>query len=91
MATQLGDVTSYKRLTMQFKDSIGKYFTVSIDNPKTFDNGDYADMEAMDAAIEGVMDTIISKNIFHNKGNDLVEKVNARVIDYSSKDVMDVG
>jgi len=41
--------------------------------------------------IEGVMDTIISKNIFHNNGNDLVAKVNARILDYRSTDVMDVG
>jgi hypothetical protein len=40
--------------------------------------------------IEGVMDTIISKNIFHNNGNDLVAKVNARILDYKSTDVMDV-
>lgn len=91
MATVLGDVTSYKRLSMQFKDSIGKAVSITIDNPKTFDDGDYLDLAAMDAAIEGVMDTIIAKNIFHNKGNDLVTKVNARVISYSSKDVMDVG
>ena|GEM_PF-1156747 len=53
-------------------------------------NGDYADFAAQDAAIEGVMDTIISKNIFHNNGNDLVAKVNARILDYRSTDVMDV-
>jgi len=37
------------------------------------------------------MDTIITKNIFHNNGNDLVAKVNARILDYKSTDVMDVG
>ena len=36
------------------------------------------------------MDTIIEKNIFHNKGNDLVEKVDARIVDYKSTDVMDI-
>ncbi|MGD9552228.1 MAG: DUF2922 domain-containing protein [Candidatus Caldatribacteriota bacterium] len=48
-------------------------------------------MAAQDAAIEAVMDTIIAKNIFHNKGNDLLEKVNARIVEYSSTDVMDIG
>jgi len=48
------------------------------------------DLVAQDAAVEGVMDTIITKNIFHNNGNDLVAKVNARILDYKSTDVMDV-
>jgi len=54
MATELGEVTTYKRLYLQFRDSVGK------------------------------------TNIFHNNGNDLVAKVNARILDYKSTDVMDV-
>ncbi len=91
MATELGEVTSYKRLYLQFRDSAGKSVNLTLNNPKSLDEGDYADFAAQDAAIEQVMDTIIAKNIFHNKGNDLVEKVNARILDYSSTDVMDVG
>ena len=91
MATELGEVTSYKRLYMQFRDSIGKSVNLTVNNPKTVEDGDYADFAAQDAAIEGVMDTIISKNIFHNNGNDLVAKVNARILDYRSTDVMDIG
>jgi len=90
MATELGEVTSYKRLYMQFRDSIGKSVNLTLNNPKTVDDGDYADFAAQEAAIQGVMDTIIAKNIFHNKGNDLVTKVNARILDYKSTDVMDV-
>jgi len=90
MATTIGEVTSYKRLYMQFKDSEGNLVNLTLDNPKSLAEGDYADLEAQDAAIEAVMDTIIAKNIFHNKGNDLVEKVNARILDYQSTDVMDV-
>ena len=90
MATTLGDITGYKRLYMQFRDSAGNLVNLTLDNPKTVDNGDYADLAAQDAAIEAVMDTIITKNIFQNKGNDLVEKVNARILDYQSTDVMDV-
>ena len=91
MATELGDVTSYKKLYMQFADSEGNTKNIIINNPKNLDDGDYADLAAQDAAIEAVMDTIISKNIFHNKGNDLVSKVNARIVEYQSTDVMDVG
>jgi len=90
MATELGQVTSYKRLYMQFRDSAAKTINLTLNNPKNVDDGDYVDFAAQDAAIEGVMDTIITKNIFHNNGNDLVAKVNARILDYKSTDVMDV-
>jgi len=90
MSTTIGDVTSYKRLYMQFRDSAGNLVNLTLDNPKNLDDGDYADLTAQDAAIEAVMDTIITKNIFQNKGNDLVEKVNARILDYQSTDVVDV-
>jgi hypothetical protein len=91
MATEVGDVTSYKKLYMQFADTEGNKKNLILNKPKNLDDGDYADLEAQDAAIEAVMDTIIAKNIFHNKGNDLVGKVNARIVEYQSTDVMDVG
>jgi len=90
MPTELGEVTSYKRLYMQFRDSAANTLNITLDNPKNLDDGDYVDFADQDAAIEGVMDTIINKNIFHNNGNDLVAKVNARILDYKSTDVMDV-
>jgi hypothetical protein len=90
MATSLGELTTYKRLYMQFRDSVAKSVNLTLNNPKTVEDGDYVDFAAQDAAIEGVMDTIISKNIFHNNGNDLVAKINARILDYKSTDVMDV-
>ncbi len=90
MATVLGDVTSYKRLYMQFRDSTAKTTNITLNNPKNLEDGDYVDLAAQDAAIEGTMDTIITKNIFHNNGNDLVAKVNARILDYKSTDVMDI-
>jgi len=90
MPTELGEVTSYKRLYMQFRDSAANTTSLTLDNPKNLEDGDYADFAAQDAAIKGVMDTIIAKNIFHNNGNDLVAKVNARILDYKSTDVMDV-
>ncbi|MBU2439724.1 DUF2922 domain-containing protein [bacterium] len=90
MPTELGEVTSYKRLYMQFRDSAANTLNLTLDNPKNIEDGDYADFAAQDAAIQGVMDTIITENIFHNNGNDLVAKVNARILDYKSTDVMDV-
>ena len=91
MATELGEITSYKRLYLQFRDSVGKTINLTLNNPKNLEDGDYVDLAAQEAAIEGVMDTIIAKNVFHNNGNDLVAKVNARILDYKSTDVMDVG
>ena len=90
MATELGDVTSYKRLYLQFRDNAGMTINLTLNNPKNVDDGDYVDLAAQDVAVEAVMNTIISKNIFHNNGNDLVAKVNARILDYKSTDVMDV-
>ena len=90
MPTELGEVTTYKRLYLQFRDSTGKSVNLTLNNPKNIEDGDYVDFDAQDAAIEGVMDTIIAKNNFHNNGNDLVAKVNARILDYKSTDVMDV-
>jgi len=90
MPTELGEVTSYKRLYMQFRDSAANTLNLTLDNPKNIEDGDYADFAAQDVAIQGVMDTIITENIFHNNGNDLVAKVNARILDYKSTDVMDV-
>lgn len=58
---------------------------------KTYFNNVKYDADEQDDAIEAVMDTIIEKGIFHNKGNDLITKVNARIVEYSSTDVMDVG
>jgi len=75
---------------MQFRDNEDNLVNLTLDNPKNLDDGDYADLAAQDAAIEAVMDTILTKNIFQNKGNDLTEKVNARILDYQSTDVMDV-
>jgi hypothetical protein len=90
MATEVGDVTSYKKLYMQFADTEGNKKNIILNDPKNLDDGDYADLAAQDAAIEAVMDTIISKNIFHYNGNDLVSKVNARIVEYQSTDVMDI-
>ena len=87
----IGEVTSYKKLYMQFEDSEGLKKNIIINDPKNMEEGDYADLVTQDAAIEAVMDTIIAKNIFHNKGNDFVKKVNGRIVTYTSTNVMNVG
>jgi len=61
MATSLGEITTYKRLYMQFRDSVGKSVNLTLNNPKTVEDGDYVDFAAQEAAIQGVMDTIITK------------------------------
>ena len=74
---------------MTFRDSIGKSVNLSLDNPKNIVSGDYADIAAQDAALDAAMATVITKNIFHNNNNDLSVALNAREVDYSSKDVKD--
>lgn len=88
--TKLGDITSYKRLYMQFRDSDGHPVSLTLDNPKNVDDGDFDDLEEQSGFIEAVMESIIENNIFHNKGNDLVAIVDARIVDHSSIDVMDI-
>ena len=89
MSTVLGETKTYKRLSMTFRDSIGKSVNLSLDNPKNIVSGDYADIAAQDAALDTAMATVITKNIFHNNNNDLSVALNAREVDYSSKDVKD--
>jgi len=37
MATELGEVTTYKRLYMQFRDTVGKTTNLTLNNPKNLD------------------------------------------------------
>ena len=87
--TVLGETKAYKRIIMTFRDSIDKAVNLSLDNPKNIVSGDYADIAAQDAALDAAMATVITKNIFHNNNNDLSVALNAREVDYSSKDVKD--
>jgi len=54
MATVLGDVTSYKRLYMQFRDSAAKTINITLNNPKNVDDGDYADLAAQNPIGSGL-------------------------------------
>ena len=44
MPTELGEVTSYKRLYMQFRDSAAKTINLTLNNPKNVEDGDYVDL-----------------------------------------------
>jgi len=41
MATELGEVTSCKRLYMQFRDSAASIVNFTLNNPKNLEDGDY--------------------------------------------------
>jgi hypothetical protein len=67
-----------KTLEMIFKNASGNEVTLRLADPK--DGLTLA--EAM-----AVMQTIVTKNIFYNKGGDLVQAVTARI---SSKDAVEL-
>ncbi|MBE3138212.1 MAG: hypothetical protein IMZ63_00170, partial [Actinobacteria bacterium] len=52
MPTEIGEVTSYKRLYLQFRDSAANTTNITLDNPKNVEDGDYADFAAQDVAIQ---------------------------------------
>ena len=60
--TSLGDITSYKRLYMQFRDSIGKTVNLTLDNPKSLDDEEYDALEAQSDTIGDEKKTNIEKN-----------------------------
>lgn len=69
-----------KSLRMVFEATDGSSFSISLNNPKD---------GVTTTEIEGVMDTIISKNIFQAAGGDLVSKKDAKVIDTTTNDMYD--
>ncbi len=58
-------------LQLVFRNEENSLFTLSLTSPRT-------DLELPD--VTTAMDTIISKNIFHTAGGDLVSKVRARIV-----------
>lgn len=65
-------------LRMVFLNALNKQVTVSLNNPK----------DTLTAAeVQGVMDTVIARNIFTSSGGDLVSKVSARIIDTTTNDL----
>lgn len=59
-----------KTLEMVFRTSAGNEVTISLPDPK-------ADLKLSEA--QAVMDDIITRNVFVNKGSALVERVEARI------------
>lgn len=69
-----------KYVRMIFRDSGGSNFTIRISDPKD---------DLTEAQILSAMDTIINQNIFQGKTGDLVEKVDARIIETNISDYYD--
>jgi len=63
---------------MTFLNQANRNVTLSLDNPR--DN-------LTAAEVQGVMDTIIAKNIFTSSGGDLVSKVSASIIDTTTTEL----
>jgi len=66
---------------MVFKNTGGSNVTFSLRNPKE-------DITA--AEVQGVMDTVISKNIFSSTGGDLTSKVRAEIVDTTETTLFEV-
>jgi hypothetical protein len=65
-------------LRMVFLNTLNKQVTISLNNPK----------DTLTAAqVQGVMDTVIAKNIFTSSGGDLASKVSARIIDTTTNEM----
>jgi hypothetical protein len=63
---------------MVFLNQLNKQVTLSLNNPK----------DTLTAAdVQGVMDTVIAKNIFTSTGGELVSKVSARIIDTTTNEL----
>lgn len=70
--------TTQQVLRMVFLNQLNKQVTISLNNPK----------ETLTAAeVQGVMDSVITKNLFTSTGGDLVSKVSARVIDTTTNEL----
>lgn len=65
-------------LKMVFLTPLNKQVTISLNNPKD-------DLTAVE--VQGVMDTIIAKNIFMTSNGELASKVSARIIDTTTNEL----
>lgn len=65
-------------LKMVFLTPLNKQITIGLNNPKDT-------ITAVE--VQGVMDTIIAKNIFLTSGGELVSKVSARIIDTTTSEL----
>ena len=75
------------KLVMRFLTATdGKYFTLTVDDLKTDENGEPSITEAQ---VNALMDLVIAKNIFASANGNLVGKKDAKVVttDTSAVDV----
>jgi hypothetical protein len=66
-----GDKMIKSKLEMEFKDIVGKKFSLSLESPRE-------DLTEID--IKAAMDEVVNKNIFSTKEGDIVETVGARIV-----------
>ena len=66
-----------KKLVLVFKNSIGKEVTFTIVDPKD---------ALTEAEIKAAMDLIVEKNIFKKNNYDLVEAVEARIVNTQTQE-----
>ena len=66
-----------KKLVLVFKNSIGKEVTFTIGDPKD---------ALTEAEIKAAMDLIVEKNIFKKNNYDLVEAVEARIVNTQTQE-----
>ena len=66
-----------KKLVLVFKNSIGKEVTITIEDPTD---------ALTEAEIKAAMDLIVEKNIFKKNNYDLVEAVEARIVNTQTQE-----
>ncbi|NLV76581.1 MAG: DUF2922 domain-containing protein [Tissierellia bacterium] len=59
------------KLELEFKDQMGKKFTLSLDEPRD---------DVTEVEIKAAMDDIVARNIFFTDGGDIVAAAGARII-----------
>ena len=66
-----------KKLVLVFRNSIGKEITLTIEDPKD---------ALTEAEIKAAMDVVVEKNIFKKNNYDLVEAVEARIVNTQTQE-----
>lgn len=67
-----------KRLLMSFRNADGNRVSLSVDDPRA---------DITDAEVKAAMQTVLTQNIFDSKGVDLVEIVDATIVETTKTDL----
>lgn len=67
-----------KRLLMSFRNADGNRVSLSVDDPRD---------DITDAEVKAAMQTVLTQNIFDSKGVDLVEIVDATIVETTKTDL----